>query len=51
MPLRKISSWKNHMNRKLSQPSVDRPAMLLCVRSAAEGMKVSSSTCTALEAK
>ncbi len=51
MPLRKMMSWKNHMKRKLNQPSVDRPMMLLCVRSADEGISVTTRTCTAFEAK
>ncbi|MNY13916.1 hypothetical protein D3C86_1470730 [compost metagenome] len=39
------------MNAKLIQPSVDRPSRLVWVNSAAEGIKVMTSTCTALEAK
>ena len=51
IPLRKITSWKNHMNRKLNHASVDKPMMLLCVKSAAEGTSVITSTWTAFEAK
>ncbi len=37
MPRKNIRNWNIHMNRKLSQPSVDRPNMSLCVSSQRRG--------------
>ena len=37
-------SWKNHMNRKLAQPSAERPGKLLRVHASAAGTIVTTRT-------
>ena len=51
MPLRKMTSWKNHMKRKLNQASGASPRKSPWVNPAADGTSVTTSTCTALDAK
>ena len=51
MPRWKISSWQNHMNRKLTQPSPSRPRKLPFASAAADGMNSRMIVATAFEAK